>query len=820
MSQLSAQAAYLNTRDTSPEAEADREDMERARARDRQRQELLRAGLAQAQEEDRMGASVEGGEKLGHDFMIGAYDAIREGAETALDVSTKASHAGQAEKAVTGKAPDVNLKDLYPEFIGALDTWREKAGRDDDVADVVVQKFVQFGVPFAGALNVFRVGKAATTAGKAALSTAAAFVTDFSVWSPHEGRLADLARALAPDNKLIARLTDYLASDPEDSDMENRLKNAIEGTVAGGVVGLLGAGFYYGAKALKAAGAEGRALAKQHAALAKGEAKVQQAIAGMETDKTLSAADAAIEAEFAAAVKADPEAMFEAYAKLPDSKGGRVLSVDTARELSPAYFKDRSKSAAVHEPASAVIKALYARAIARPPAPGQDPLVLITAGGTGVGKTSGLETTIPKIEERAQVVLDTNMNNYRSAKGKVDQALANDKTVIVALTERDLVESFEEGVLKRATGQEAKYGTGRTVPVKKHFETHVNAEVTVKRLMQDYGNDPRVAFMVIDNRHGKNKAKLIDPSEIALHDDSEYTGFEVKARGIAQQRLVEGRISERTYTGVFGEGDRGGIGGQPQPGLNGRLAGITRSGREVLEDPLAPVFDTPLGRAVVRRLVPRGQANAPRVFRRNDPDVTGRYVAFEPDPEVDGALRALGVDPPKAWLEVDPAEHAADFSAKLKETFESGPTGKQVTALTPEELAGHRLFVAEGGQAGFAISPQGELVGLWKDVDAYKLATVSAVQLAIEQGATHLNAFDQLLPKLYARLGFKEVARLKFNREYAPEKWDYWRLGTPDVVFMRYDPASVGKPHQPGQHYVESYDEGMALARGELKDAA
>ncbi|MGB1743115.1 MAG: hypothetical protein ACPHHR_09755 [Cycloclasticus sp.] len=58
------------------------------------------------------------------------------------------------------------------------------------------------------------------------------------------------------------------------------------------------------------------------------------------------------------------------------------------------------------------------------------------------------------------------------------------------------------------------------------------------------------------------------------------------------------------------------------------------------------------------------------------------------------------------------------------------------------------------------------------------------VPAAIRAGATRLDAFEGFLTEAYARHGFVEVHRAKWDDQYAPEGWDKEKNGTPDVVYM------------------------------------
>lgn len=128
------------------------------------------------------------------------------------------------------------------------------AGKSKTAVGGVVEGITSFGVGFVGALGlvgkagkVVRVGQAASKPGKAAKTsraakigkyTAAGAIADFAVFDAHEARLADLVQQFP---QLENPVTEYLASDMEDSELEGRLKNVIEGAAIGGAIDLLAA---------------------------------------------------------------------------------------------------------------------------------------------------------------------------------------------------------------------------------------------------------------------------------------------------------------------------------------------------------------------------------------------------------------------------------------------------------------------------------------------------------------------------------------------------------------------------------------------------
>jgi len=98
----------------------------------------------------------------------------------------------------------------------------------------------------------------------------------------------------------------------------------------------------------------------------------------------------------------------------------------------------------------------------------------------------------------------------------------------------------------------------------------------------------------------------------------------------------------------------------------------------------------------------------------------------------------------------------------------------------------------------------------------------------VGQGGRTLDAFDTVLPHLYAQSGFRAVARMPWNDEYTPDGWVHdhpsvsgFNKGRPDVVFMAHDPQAGS--YQPGDgRYISDYDEGAvhqhaAIAHAEAR---
>lgn len=322
-------------------------------------------------------------------------------------------------------------------------------------------------------------------------------------------------------------------------------------------------------------------------------------------DESLSLEDRAIESRLAARVTDDYEGAAADYAGLQDSMGGKVLNTDIARELSPDYLADRTKSAAVHEPASYFIKRMYEQKLDDMEPGGR---VMFTSGGTGAGKTTAI-SSLPHVQamfDDAAIVYDTNMNKLTSAVKKIEQALDAGAQVQIVHVQRDAVEALVKGALPRAANQAKKFGTGRTVPLSAHADTHRGAAEVIQQLAEKYKDDPRVFIQVLDNTRGKGGAR---PADLDFVRQFDYNDMERKLYDALKQQYDAGAIPESVFRATAGDADPGkrpllhaDDGKQPQ--RDGDGAGRStptdqeaRQGQEVNEAGALPVESEALARA-------------------------------------------------------------------------------------------------------------------------------------------------------------------------------------------------------------------------------
>ena len=130
--------------------------------------------------------------------------------------------------------------------------------------------------------------------------------------------------------------------------------------------------------------------------------------------------------------------------------------------------------------------------------------------------------------------------------------------------------------------------------------------------------------------------------------------------------------------------------------------------------------------------------------------------------------------------------------------------GEYVDVHTAEDYANARTFLSEDGLAGFAITKEGEIVSVFAD-PAAKLSDFrgrgrAMIELAKQLGGTHLNCYDVGLPNYYQAHGFKETNRYKWDDEFwqpdkrHKEKHKKFNNGEPDVIDMALETKAVEPP--------------------------
>lgn len=242
-----------------------------------------------------------------------------------------------------------------------------------------------------------------------------------------------------------------------------------------------------------------------------------------------------------AALEADPQGFVSRYRE----RFGKVVGSDNAKELFAEYAESKdsrsSFARAMHEPTTALARTVYRQMLEETRNAG-DPVVL-TAGGTGSGKTSSLDL-FPMLREDASVVYDSTLSSRVGAMEDIQAALDTGHDVAVIFTYRD-VESAFRGVLTRAESE------GRTITLGAHVGTHGRVPAVIQSLMSHYAGDDRVHFSFVDN-NGAREGRTVTGPEVL--DRTAYNEGDVRARlrAILEEEHAAHHISDAVYRGTLG----------------------------------------------------------------------------------------------------------------------------------------------------------------------------------------------------------------------------------------------------------------------------
>lgn len=157
--------------------------------------------------------------------------------------------------------------------------------------------------------------------------------------------------------------------------------------------------------------------------------------------------------------------------------------------------------------------------------------------------------------------------------------------------------------------------------------------------------------------------------------------------------------------------------------------------------------------------------------------------------------------------------------------------GAFVTQHEVSEYANDALFLSEDGNTGVAVTPDGDIVSVFKNPNGKAKKAVHSILLtALENGGVKLDNFDGALSDMYWNHGFIPVARTSFDPEFAPTDWNYARDGQPDIIFWVHNGEDAQTVARRIGEYgdlpdltklpVMSYDEAAAYRDNILKQRA
>lgn len=151
------------------------------------------------------------------------------------------------------------------------------------------------------------------------------------------------------------------------------------------------------------------------------------------------------------------------------------------------------------------------------------------------------------------------------------------------------------------------------------------------------------------------------------------------------------------------------------------------------------------------------------------------------------------------------------FSSALGNAIDFNRHGPFVDKQSVSDLleSKARVFLGEDRKSGVAVWPDGNIGALFKDRRSKKKGSAAGelILTALNVGGIKLDCYNGFLSNLYSSFGFIPVARVKFNRMFAPDNWRS-EFKEPDVVFWIHCGDTVGAVAKKlGSYYLYSTEE-------------
>ena len=192
---------------------------------------------------------------------------------------------------------------------------------------------------------------------------------------------------------------------------------------------------------------------------------------------------------------------------------------------------------------------------------------------------------------------------------------------------------------------------------------------------------------------------------------------------------------------------------------------------------------------------PNNELGARRKVRQ-DFKTKAEYVTYEKIQKQTGVRSLYEKEVRRNAYRVDSAKSGQSFHDGISKTYRDHPVGKAVEVKDLDFYKDKKngIFMSEDGLAGAAVTDYADLVSVFKHPTSK--AKPREILAEATQYTKSLDAYDVggFLPNLYSEYGFTPVARVKFNKEFAPEGWPFELLGEPDIVLMVKDPDQSFAP--------------------------
>lgn len=126
---------------------------------------------------------------------------------------------------------------------------------------------------------------------------------------------------------------------------------------------------------------------------------------------------------------------------------------------------------------------------------------------------------------------------------------------------------------------------------------------------------------------------------------------------------------------------------------------------------------------------------------------------------------------------------ADEFQSAIRVAKQLNEYGMFVDKHSVTDYERMKTILTEDETAGVAIEEDGNIVSVFSS-GVHRGAIRTLLPVAIAAGGRKLDNYSsKRLSAMYEMYGFVPVSKVAFDRDYAPDNWNYVRDGEPDIVF-------------------------------------
>lgn len=174
-------------------------------------------------------------------------------------------------------------------------------------------------------------------------------------------------------------------------------------------------------------------------------------------------------------------------------ENGNLIGSDEAKKVFTGYTDETA--GAYHKASTVIRDEAYDKLLAEKKGTGNN-TVMFTAGGTGAGKSETLK--FAQSRSNFPIIYDSTFGNLKNAREVIQKAIDNGYKARIGFVYSNPVAAWER-VLQR----------GRYVPEEAHITYHRDTLENIKKLYQEFGNNPDVRFSFYDNSGKLGEAKQV-----------------------------------------------------------------------------------------------------------------------------------------------------------------------------------------------------------------------------------------------------------------------------------------------------------------------